>query len=228
MQITSKGLEEIYYIDEFSNTKIKGAFDFLTEEEQQNIVESIQKYAIALEKNRLIQEGIKIQTLSTSRVIRSQIITLIEQIQKDEFLLPITPEINASVLKAETEYCYNHTCNFWYAVNNAGEIIGSIGLKKIDSINAEIKKLFVHARYRGKGVAKKLLATLLKAATKHGFECLYLGTVQSLEAAQRFYEKNNFIKILESDLPLDFEKCPLDTIFFKNLFIKIRMQDLKP
>lgn len=69
--------------------------------------------------------------------------------------------------------------------------------------------------YRGKSVARKLLQTLVKAAVKHKFTYLYLGTVDILHAAQRFYEKNGFSRINSSDLPSDFIKCELDSVFFK-------------
>lgn len=215
LHITEKGLLEIKKINEFSNKKILGALEFLTHEDQKYIVDALNKYATALEKSRVNTDQIKVHTLSTSRAIRHQIITLIEDIQKNEFKLPVTNKMNACVLKAEAEFYYNRSYNFWYAVDHTGSIIGSAGLKKIDINNAEIKKFFVHHKYRGKGVAKKLMETLLKAALKHNFEYLYLGTVESLTAAQRFYEKYGFSRIAEKKLPAYFQKSPLDSIFFK-------------
>ena len=129
--------------------------------------------------------------------------------------MPVTDELNISIFKAEDDYYFNHSCNFWYAVDDNGTIIGSIGLKKINLHDAEIKKFFVSKSYRGKGVARKLLHTLLKAAVKHRFTYLYLGTVDTLHAAQRFYGKYDFSRINSSDLPSDFIKCELDTVFFK-------------
>ncbi len=215
LYITEKGINEIKHINEYSDTKIKGAFEFLSEEERNQIIDAIQKYALALEKSRVLREQIKINTLSTSRTLRKQIIALIEDIQKIEFSLPIIDEINACILKAETEFYYNKSYNFWYAINDSGKIIGCIGLKKIDEDNAEIKKFFVHKQYRGKGVAKKLMHTLIKSALKHHFKNLFLGTVETLVAAQTFYKKYGFSQIDEQSLPKEFSKCPIDTVFFK-------------
>jgi len=69
--------------------------------------------------------------------------------------------------------------------------------------------------YRSKGVAQKLLKTLIKAALKHKFEILFLGTVDKLQAAHKFYNKYGFERINRNDLPNKFEICPLDTMFFK-------------
>jgi len=215
LQITPKGRIELDHIDEFSIIKIKAALEYLTEEDQRQIINAMQKYADALKESRLFREKIKIHTLSTSRVLRKQIIGMIEDIQKQEFLLPITDELNISILKAEDDYYFNHSCNFWYAVDDAGTIIGSIGLKKINRHDAEIKKFFVSKAYRGKAVARKLLHVLLKAAVKHKFTYLYLGTVDILHAALRFYEKYDFTRINAADLPAEFIKCELDNVFFK-------------
>lgn len=215
LQITSKGLLEIKNIDEFSHVQIKGALEFLNDDDQKQIIDAMKKYSHALEKSRLSREQIKIHTLSTSRTLRKQIVNMIENIQKNEFCLPITDEINGCVLKAENEFYFNNSYNFWYAVNNIGAVIGSVGLKKINSDSAEIKKFFVDERFRGKGVSRKLLHSLVKAASKHQIKYLYLGSVEVLHAAQRFYKKYGFSQIDRSDLPDNFSMCMLDNIFYK-------------
>lgn len=222
LHITEKGRLAVADIDEFSNSKIKGAFEFLTEEEQEKIISAIQKYGEALEKSRLMREQVKIHTLSTSRAIRKQIVKVIEHIQKNEFLLPIPNDINVGVLRAEEEFYYNNSYNFWYAVDKDGGVIGSIGLKQIDERAGEIKKFFVSQPYRGKGVAQKLMTTLIRAASKHHFDSLYLGTVDVLEAAQCFYKKHGFLQITKKQLPTGFNPCPIDTVFFN-----VKVEDLQ-
>lgn len=215
LYLTDKGQAEMQKIDAFSRSKIMGTFEFLTEKEIVQIQEAISKYANALEKSRLIKDHIKIATLSTSRVIRKQIVHMIENIQTKEFEIPITNEINACILKAEKDFYYNHSYNFWYAIEDNGNIVGSIGLKKIDDQYGEIKKLFVAKSYRSKGVAQRLMNTLIKAALKHKFNFLILGTVDKLHAAHKFYNKYGFEQIKQQDLPSNFEVCPVDSMFFK-------------
>ncbi len=214
LTLTAKGRDAIEKVDEFSNQKILGAFKYLDENEKQDIANALLKYANALERSREYGNDVAIHTLSTSRVLRKQIIKFVTEIQKDEFKIPVTDDINIGILKAEDEYCFNHSCNFWYAVDANGTIIGSIGLKKINKVDAEMKKFFVSKAYRGKGVAKKLFSTLISAAAKHKFKNIYLGTVDTLQAARRFYEKSGFISIDVSGLPAEFIKCDLDTVFY--------------
>ncbi len=213
--ITSFGKDEIKKIDVYSNPRIIGALDHLTEEEHKSLFSSLQKYADALEKSRKEREGIKIHVLSTSRPLRQQIVHMIETIQINEFSIPITPEINASIIKAEEEYSYDNRCHFWYATNQDGHIVGSIGLKKINDGIGELKKFFVRQDCRGKGVAHKLVSKLIKDAQKSGFKTIYLGTVSVLEAAQSYYEKIGFERISKNNLLPDFQICPVDTVFFK-------------
>jgi DNA-binding MarR family transcriptional regulator/N-acetylglutamate synthase-like GNAT family acetyltransferase len=222
LYLTEKGRLQLKHMDDFSNIKIKGAFEFLTEDDQEQIINAIQKYANALEKSREVREHIKIHTLSTSRAIRKQIVVMIEDIQKNEFLLPITEDLNATVLRAEEDFYYNNSYNFWYAVDAQGIVMGSIGLKQINAHTAEIKKFFVAKNYRGKGVSSKLMTTLIKAAIKHQFDQLYLGTVSTLHVAHGFYKKYGFKQIPKEDLPPTFSIGPLDTVFFK-----VKVEELK-
>jgi DNA-binding MarR family transcriptional regulator/N-acetylglutamate synthase-like GNAT family acetyltransferase len=214
LTITETGLKEISRIDEFSNSKIKGAFDFLSESEQADIILAIEKYGLALEKSRRLKEGVKILKLSTSRTIRKQIVQMIDHIQKNEFQIPVTDDINSCILRAEDDFYFGNAYNFWYATNEEGTVIGSIGLKRLNASDTEIKKFFVAKEFRGKGVARELLKHALKAASKHGFVSLYLGTVDRLKAAQRFYEKHGFQRIAKKELPKEFDICPVDTEFF--------------
>jgi DNA-binding MarR family transcriptional regulator/N-acetylglutamate synthase-like GNAT family acetyltransferase len=215
LYLTDKGHAEIKKIDAYSESKIIRSFEFLADEEIALIIESISKYSDALEKSRLIRERIKIRTISTSRTLRKQIVNMIENIQRSEFSIPIAPGMNSCVLQAEQDFYYNNSYNFWYAVDEGGKIIGSCGLKKIDEWSGEIKKLFVAKEYRGKEVAQKLMNVLIKAAQKHKFEHLFLGTVDKFHAAHKFYSKCGFIAIDQTELPKTFEICPVDNMFFK-------------
>lgn len=215
LTLTENGKSAIKYMDEYSNIKIRGAFKFLSQHEIMLIIESLKKYSEALEASRFLREETEILTLSTSRTVRKKIIGMIEAIQKDEYSIPITKEINICILKAEETFYYNENYHFWYAADSVGAIIGCIGLKKINDKNAEIKKFFINQQYRGKGIAQKLMYTLMKDAMKQDFQYLYLGTVDILKAAQRFYSKYGFEIISAKELPKNFEVCPVDTVFFK-------------
>ncbi len=222
LHVTAAGKAAIKTIDDFSESKIEGAFKYLKESEMVGIINAIDKYSNALEKNRLSGSDVKIATLPTSRVIRKQIMSMISDIQKNEFSIPINQGTNICILKAENYFYYNNSYNFWYAVADDGQIIGSVGLNRINKNAGEIKKFFVIKEYRGTGVARKLMSTLVNAAIKHGFKEIFLGTVDILKAAHNFYQKYGFVKISKDELPEEFELCELDSVFCKGEVAEIR------
>lgn len=83
--------------------------------------------------------------------------------------------------------------NFWIALNENNEIVGTIGLRNKGNAIGELKSMYVYEHYRGKGIAQKLLNTLMKFAVK--YEKVVLDTYRKFERAIKFYEKNGFTNI---------------------------------
>lgn len=214
LKITELGKESIKRIDEFSTKKINAASKILPPNEMLAITSAIAKYANALEQSRSQVNDVKIARLNTSRLLRHQVVAMIANILINEFnITPSTP-MDAEILKAEIEFCYNNSCNFWYAHDTAGQIIGCIGLKKLDEKNAELKRFCVTSEYRGKGVAQKLFATLIKSAQKHQFTSIYLGCIKQAVAAQRLYQKLGFNLVEAQHLPSNFTRNQYDELFY--------------
>ena len=73
-------------------------------------------------------------------------------------------------------------------------MVGCIALRKLEGRKGcgEIKRLYVRAEYRGKGLADLLLETLEEYAKAFGYEWLYLDTAADMKVAARFYEKKGF------------------------------------
>lgn len=83
--------------------------------------------------------------------------------------------------------------NFWIAIDNEDNIIGTIGAKVFEDITIEVKRVYVKKECRGMGISQKMLNILECFAIDNGFEKLFLGTYDKLERAVGFYYKNNFI-----------------------------------
>lgn len=141
-------------------------------------------------------------------------IGLILPIQVVEFGVPIT--INDQPDLLDIDGYYNKPGGgFWGALQN-DELIGTIGLINVGHNAGVIRKMFVKKEFRGKelGIAQQLLATLIDHSRKKGIIHLYLGTVDKMKAAHRFYEKNGFRKIEPSDLPVYFPRMAADNTFY--------------
>ena len=139
---------------------------------------------------------------------------LIVGIQRDEFQIPITLKDQPDLQDIPGFY-QQGAGNFWVAVAK-GEVVGTVALLDLGNHQAALRKMFVHASYRGRrhGVSARLLDTLLEWARARGVKDLYLGTTEKFLAAHRFYERNGFQQIAPSELPPRFPKMAVDSRFY--------------
>jgi len=144
-----------------------------------------------------------------------QAVDLILPIQQIEFNVPVTLEAQPDLLDIDQFY-YRDGGSFWGAFLN-GELVGTIALLNCGHQSGAIRKMFVKKEYRGKefGIAQALLDTLFAYCADHRIHHIYLGTVDALKAAQRFYEKNGFSRIDMNELPDYFPRMPVDHIFYQ-------------
>jgi putative acetyltransferase len=147
---------------------------------------------------------------------KEQIASLIINIQRGEFNVPITLADQPDLANIPDFY-QSKNGDFWVAENVLGEVIGTIALIDIGANEGAIRKMFVHKEFRGKthGVAQALFNALFEKAEKQGMNALYLGTIARLEAAIRFYERNGFKPIEKEDLPKSFPLMAVDTHFYQ-------------
>ena len=114
---------------------------------------------------------------------------------------------------------------FWIAINNKNEVIGTMGLMqdKFDENAAKLHSIYVNKYYRGTGVADKLLKTAIDFAEKCGYNKIILSTSNDFPAGIRFYEKNGFTisKSIKSQNGIWYEKN-LKQNKWNDYFAKIR------
>jgi GNAT superfamily N-acetyltransferase len=82
-----------------------------------------------------------------------------------------------------------------------GELAGCVGLRRLprpeelepeDVKCAEIKRMYVREKFRGRGVAARLLEAVENFAREEGYERIYLDTASEMVAAARLYERNGY------------------------------------
>jgi ribosomal protein S18 acetylase RimI-like enzyme len=74
-------------------------------------------------------------------------------------------------------------------------IVGCVGLKKLDESICEMKRLFVNDKYKGKGIGKKLVEIIIEEAKNKSYEKMRLDTLRTMKNALKIYYKNNFYEI---------------------------------
>jgi GNAT superfamily N-acetyltransferase len=143
----------------------------------------------------------------------NQIVDLILNIQQKEFNVPVTLADQPDLLDI-TNFYYKPGGIFLGAFIDE-KLVGTIALVKFNAEAGAIRKMFVKKEFRGKefNIAQQLLEQLIKYSKENGIKNLYLGTVSILQAALRFYEKNNFITIPKETLPADFPLMKPDNVF---------------
>ena len=153
-----------------------------------------------------------------------QIVELILTIQQKEFFVPITINEQQDLLNIPTFYQQGNG-NFWVA-KHEGNVVGTIALIDCGENIGTIRKMFVKKEFRGKefGIAQRLLDILLSTAQQAKMTDVYLGTIEKLQAAIRFYERNGFTLIAKENLPTVFPIMAVDTHFFEKKIIEKEVQ----
>lgn len=145
---------------------------------------------------------------------------LIVKIQRDEFGVDIDlarqPDLN------DIQGFYQTGAgNFWIAKAEE-RVIGTIALLDIGNRQAALRKMFVASPFRGKEfkVGQQLLDTLVAHAKDKKLREIYLGTTEKFIAAQRFYEKNDFVEIQKHQLPERFPVMSVDVKFYRRTVVQ--------
>ena len=82
----------------------------------------------------------------------------------------------------------------WLA--RAGELpAGCVALRPLDASAAEVKRMYVDPAWRGQGVGRALLVTLIAGARARGYRVLRLGTLHDMTPAQALYRSLGFVPI---------------------------------
>ena len=141
-------------------------------------------------------------------------VDLILPIQRIEFGVPITVEDQPDLL--DIQRFYNEPGGGFWGAFSDGELIGTIALINAGHNTGVIRKMFVKQEFRGKthGIAQQLITDLIAFAREKSLTDLYLGSVDQMKAAHRFYERNGFQRISPETLPSHFPRMALDTIFY--------------
>ena len=81
---------------------------------------------------------------------------------------------------------------FYVLENEKGEIVGTLGLCRIDERTCELRKMYLAQAYRGRGWGKKLMEKALAEARRLGYQKMILETASVLTEAIQLYRSYGF------------------------------------
>jgi ribosomal protein S18 acetylase RimI-like enzyme len=83
---------------------------------------------------------------------------------------------------------------FFYALDNK-EIVGCVGVRRVEDEIAELKRLYVRDSYRGYKIGVTLLEKALESARNLGYKKIRLDVIPSLQKAKELYISYGFYQI---------------------------------
>jgi len=105
---------------------------------------------------------------------------------------------------ADLEDLYGHYFatggDFRVLTTEAGEIVGSIGLKPVDKRTIELRKMYLRPEHRGHHHGKRMLEWAITRSRELGYKRITLETAAVLKEAISLYTSHGF-------KPYDGEKC---------------------
>ncbi len=91
---------------------------------------------------------------------------------------------------------------FW-VVRDAGQLVGSIGVERVDATTAEIHRLYLDAHLRGRGLGRALVEEALAWCRANAFTRLVLWSDTRFEHSHRLYDRMGFRRHGERTVPGD-------------------------
>jgi putative acetyltransferase len=82
--------------------------------------------------------------------------------------------------------------NAFWVVEDRHEIVGSFGIESHGVSDTELRRMYLDAGYRGKGIAERMLDHAQAEARSLGFSKMLVSTAQIQKSAVSFYRKSGF------------------------------------
>lgn len=91
----------------------------------------------------------------------------------------------------------------FFVVRETGQVVGSVGVERLDAGSAELHRLYVDAALRGRGTGRALVETVLDWCRDQQVDRLVLWSDTRFDLAHLLYERMGFRRTGERVLPED-------------------------
>lgn len=101
------------------------------------------------------------------------------------------------------EHHYEPPQGAFFVVRNDGLIVGSVGVERLDAEAAELHRLYLDAKLRGRRIGRALVEMVLDWCRAEGISRVTLWSDTRFDRAHRLYARMGFLHTGERDLPHD-------------------------
>ncbi|MBL8891596.1 MAG: GNAT family N-acetyltransferase [Planctomycetaceae bacterium] len=189
--LTTAGQRVFATTEMLANQQVEKALQNLSQEQQKQVVDGLQLYALALSKSRL-QSGFVV------RLIQKRDNSQIAQVIRD-----VMTEFKAvgegySITDSEVDDIfanYRNDRSCYFVIVRDERVVGGGGIGPLRGggrLTCEIRKMFLLPEVRGYGLGRRLLQQLLIEARERGYKKCYLETLERMSQAVELYRQNGF------------------------------------
>jgi putative acetyltransferase len=122
-----------------------------------------------------------------------KIAALVYGVLKEYGLKPAPESTDADLKDIERSYFVRGGA-FYVLEEETGAIVGAYGLYPIDKVTCELRKMYLHKLFRGRGLGKLLMESALTEARRLGFKRVTLETASVLKEAISLYKSYGFVE----------------------------------
>ncbi|MBT7943915.1 MAG: GNAT family N-acetyltransferase [Alphaproteobacteria bacterium] len=109
----------------------------------------------------------------------------------DAFEVYIQRALEAEILHIPDFYQNVLGCGFWVA-DLAGDVIGMAGIERVGDAEAEVRRMYVDAAHRRRGIGVRLLSHVEDFCIEEGYAQILLSTSEMQEAALALYRAQGY------------------------------------
>lgn len=120
-----------------------------------------------------------------------KIMSLVFDALQEHGLLPDPEVTDADLIDIEENY-FKTGGVFEVIEDEGGNVVGTIGLYRLDSETCELRKMYFAPHIRGRGLGRRVLEHAVEMARERGFQRMTLETSSVLETANRLYTRFGF------------------------------------
>lgn len=212
LNLTDEGISVFRQIDTTADISVEEMCGSLNKHQLSELVDCMDKIRRILD-NKTMKE---IEICKFTPDYTQDVIDLVLHFQNDGTRPRVSVDDQPDLLSIEESYI-KAGGYFWIArEKEAGNLVGSIGIKPYTNEVAVMKKFFVREPYQGTPyhVGQRLYKELIDFARKRNIKTIILDTPRNTTRAHKFYKRAGFKLVTEEELPVRYSHPYDDCDYF--------------